>query len=94
MSFYSDVIARDPRFHTISVVKDVSLLEPGTRAKVAKMIVMAHAAGHELRVGPHEQVEVHVALDACDRARAVLPDQAGDLGSCDAGVGEPERMPS
>ena len=51
MSFYSDVIARDPRFHTISVVKDVSLLEPGTRAKVAKMIVMAHAAGHELRVG-------------------------------------------
>src|SRR5580693_5523581 len=42
---------KDIRFHSTDVVKDVSLLEPGTRAKVAQMIVLAHQAGHELRVG-------------------------------------------
>lgn len=50
-NFYTDVIRKDPRFGTTQVVKDISLLEPGTRAKVAKLIVLAHDAGHELRVG-------------------------------------------
>lgn len=50
-NFYTNVIRRDSRFNSIQCIKDVSLLEPGTRAKVAKMIVLAHEAGHELRVG-------------------------------------------
>lgn len=50
-NFYQDVTKKDPRFNSTQVIKDVSLLEPGTRVKVAKLIVMAHEAGHELRVG-------------------------------------------
>lgn len=50
-NFYIDVLKNDPRFKTTQVIKDVSLLEPGTRAAVAKLIVLAHEAGHEIRVG-------------------------------------------
>ena len=50
-NFYKDVIQKDPRFKSTQTIKDISLLEPGFRAKVAKMIVLAHEAGHEIRVG-------------------------------------------
>ena len=50
-NFYTDTIEKDPRFRSTETIKDLSLLEPGMRAKVAQMIVLAHAAGHELRVG-------------------------------------------
>jgi len=51
MSFYTDVIKKDNRFNSTQTIRDVSLLEPGTRAAVAKLIVLAHEAGHELKVG-------------------------------------------
>ena len=53
MSFYTDVIQKDPRYnssHVEEVVCDMNLLEPGTRAAVQKMMDLAKAAGHELRV--------------------------------------------
>ena len=53
MSFYTDVLMKDPRFnspHTDIVVCDLNLLEPGTRAAVVEMTEMAKAAGHELKV--------------------------------------------
>ena len=50
-NFYTDVLKKDPRFATMQVIRDVSLLEPGMRAAVAKLIVLAHEAGHELKVG-------------------------------------------
>ena len=53
MSFYTDVLMKDARFnspHVDDVVCDMNLLEPGTRAAVQKMIDMAAAAGHALKV--------------------------------------------
>ena len=53
MSFYTDVIKRDPRYNSSlvdKVVCDLNLLEPGTRAGVIQMQELAKAAGHDLRV--------------------------------------------
>ena len=53
MSWYTDVLMKDPRFnspHTDITICDLNLLEPGTRAAVVEMMEMAKAAGHELRV--------------------------------------------
>lgn len=50
-NFYTDVICKDVRLNTLQTVRDVSLLDPGTRAAVARLIVLAHDAGHELRIG-------------------------------------------
>ena len=50
-SFYTDVIQKDKRYNSTKTINDISLLEPGTRAAAAKMILLAHQAGHELRVG-------------------------------------------
>jgi hypothetical protein len=52
-NFYSDVIQNDPRYDSDdvgTVVKDMNLLEPGTRAAVQHMIEMAAAHGHVLKV--------------------------------------------
>ncbi len=51
MSFYTDVLMKDPRFNSTNTINDVSLLEPGTRAAVAAIIADAKAMGHDLRVG-------------------------------------------
>ena len=51
---YTDVIQRDPRYNSANVdtvIKDVMLLEPGTRAAVLQMQRMAAAAGHTLVIG-------------------------------------------
>ena len=50
MSFYTDVLKKDKRFNSTKQITDINLLEPGTRAAVAKLISLAHAAGHEIRV--------------------------------------------
>jgi len=53
MSFYTDVIQKDPRYnspHVNDVVCDMNLLEPGFRAAVVQMMNMAKADGHDLRV--------------------------------------------
>lgn len=50
MSFYTDVIRKDPRFNSTDVCKDVALLEPGFRAKVQAMLDQAHKDGHDLRI--------------------------------------------
>lgn len=50
-SFYTNVIRRDPRYGSTAVIKDLALLEPGTRAAVQAMITEAASLGHELRVG-------------------------------------------
>lgn len=63
MSFYSDVLQKDPRFHSASPIRDVSLLEPGTRAAVARLIVLAHEAGHELQVGETYRSQALQTLD-------------------------------
>ncbi len=50
MSFYTDVIARSPLFHTTGAVNDLALLEPVTRAAVQAIVAEAKAMRHELRV--------------------------------------------
>ncbi len=48
MSFYTDHIATDPRFHTTKRVQDMLLLEPVTRAAVEAIIEDAKALNIEL----------------------------------------------
>ena len=50
MSFYTDVIQQDPRFHSTECIRDLELLEPGMRAAVAKFDAIAKTLGHELVV--------------------------------------------
>jgi hypothetical protein len=45
VSFYTDVIAHDARFHTTQAVHDIALLEPVTRAAVQAIIADAKAMG-------------------------------------------------
>lgn len=49
-NFYQDVIRKDKRFKSINPVKDMNLVEPGTRAAVLALIADAEKAGHDLRV--------------------------------------------
>jgi hypothetical protein len=49
-NFYTDVIARDHRFHTTKPIGDLALLEPVTRAKVQQIIADAAAKGIKLMV--------------------------------------------
>ena len=65
MSFYTNVTKKDPRFNSPAVIKDISLLEPGTRVAVAKLIVLAHEAGHELIVG--ETFRSQIRQEECYR---------------------------
>ena len=50
MSFYTDIIQKDPRFHSINRVQDLALLEPITRAAVLSIILDAKADGINLMV--------------------------------------------
>lgn len=45
MSFYTDTIAHDPRFHSTAAVHDLALLEPVTRTAVQAIIADAKAQG-------------------------------------------------
>lgn len=52
-NFYTDVMKKDARYNNPNVktvVCDLNLLEPGTRAAVIQMQELAKAAGHELKV--------------------------------------------
>jgi len=48
MNFYTEVIAKDPRFHSTEPVHDLALLEPVTRAAVLAVIADAEADGIHL----------------------------------------------
>lgn len=50
MSFYADVIQKDPRFRSTKPVSDMALLEPITRAAVQGIIADAKAMGHDMMV--------------------------------------------
>jgi hypothetical protein len=50
MNFYTDVIKTDPRFLSTATIRDLSLLEPITRAAVLKLIAAAQAEGITLQV--------------------------------------------
>jgi hypothetical protein len=50
MSFYTDVIQQDTRFHSTEAVRDMALLDPGTRAAVQAIIAGAAARGITLEV--------------------------------------------
>ena len=53
MSFYTDVIQKDPRYnssHVNDVVCDMNLLAPMFRSRVVQMQAMAQAQGHVLKV--------------------------------------------
>jgi hypothetical protein len=50
MSFYDDVIKKDPRFNSVQRVSDAALLEPVTRAAVAAIVDDARMLGIELMV--------------------------------------------
>lgn len=50
MSFYTDVIKKDPRFNSTLIINDVSLLEPFTRNAVAAIIADAKLLGHDMMV--------------------------------------------
>ncbi len=50
MSFYTEVIMKDPRFHSTTVCKDINLLEPNFRAKALKFQKAIEAAGHKVEI--------------------------------------------
>jgi hypothetical protein len=50
MSFYTDVIQKDFRFNHPETIKDMALMETGTRKAVEKLLQMAKDKGHDLRV--------------------------------------------
>jgi hypothetical protein len=50
MSFYTDVIRKDPRFHSTAQIRDLALLEPDTRDAVEAIIKGAAAHGITLMV--------------------------------------------
>ena len=50
MNFFSGVLSKDARFHTLESVRDVSMLEPETRAAVAALIADAAILGIHLIV--------------------------------------------
>src|ERR1035438_3119786 len=49
-NFYTDVISKDPRFHSTNDCRDLAMLEPVTRAAVLAIIADAKAQGIELIV--------------------------------------------
>src|SRR6266849_3058553 len=50
MSFFTDVIEKDPRFTSLQRIKDLALLEPVTSAAVQKIIEDARVLGFETMV--------------------------------------------
>ena len=48
MSFYTDVIQKDPRYHSTECIRDLDLLEPWMRAAVVKFENIAKSMGHQL----------------------------------------------
>jgi hypothetical protein len=48
-SWYTDVIMKDPRFNSRTPVRDINLLWPPFRAKIAALIADATAEGHDIR---------------------------------------------
>ena len=50
MSFFTDVIEKDPRFTSLQRIKDLALLEPVTSAAVQKIIEDSKALGFEMMV--------------------------------------------
>ncbi|MGA8169567.1 MAG: M15 family metallopeptidase [Methylocystis sp.] len=49
-SFYSDVLAKSPAFHSAETQKSTDLLEPGMRAAVAALVAEAATHDHHLVV--------------------------------------------
>lgn len=50
MSFYTEIIMPDHRFHSLAVCNDLALLEPVTRAAVQAIVTEAAAAGQPVMV--------------------------------------------
>lgn len=50
MNFYSDVLQKDPRFHSTEPCRDLALLEPQTRQAVQNILSDAKVKGIELLV--------------------------------------------
>jgi hypothetical protein len=50
MSFYTEVIRKDPRFGSVSPINDLALLEPVFRAKIEQLVADAKAEGVILHV--------------------------------------------
>ncbi len=50
MSFYTEVIQNDPRFHSVNPISDIDLLEPVTRAAVLNIVNDAKAQGQDVMV--------------------------------------------
>jgi len=48
MSFYTDVIKKDPRFSSVNICRDMALLEPSFRAKVQSLVAQASKDGHDI----------------------------------------------
>lgn len=61
MNFYKDILSHDPRFKSPKLCKDMTLLERGTNGAVVKLLALAKAAGHDLRVSEtyRSQVRQH-----------------------------------
>jgi hypothetical protein len=49
-NFYTDVIQRDPRFHSVDQIDDPNLLEPSTRALVQAILADAKQLGIEMMI--------------------------------------------
>ena len=49
-NFYTDVLMKDPRFHSPDKCADIMLLEPGFRAKMLHFVSLAEAARHHVSI--------------------------------------------
>jgi hypothetical protein len=49
-NFYTDVLSKSPKFHSIEPVRDIEMLEPTFRAKIIAIIAEGKAAGFDYRV--------------------------------------------
>ena len=49
-NFYTNIIKKDHRFKSIHTIKDLNLLEPGTRAACQALLKDCRALGHDVRI--------------------------------------------
>ena len=95
-NFYTDVIAKDRRFHSVQLVNDLGLLEPATRAAIAAVIADAAKLGH--KIVPLETYRSRERQAALFRKGATKLKSVGvhhyglacDLGLMDTGAFDPD----
>ena len=87
MSFYTDVLKKDPRYKSVQTITDINLLDPPFRAKVTALLAEAKAEGHDLRIMETYRSQAKQAWE-CDHGYSRLRNVGchGYGQACDFGV--------